>query len=77
MDQEEIESLWSCPNCGAQMKKVNEETTPYRVCVQCGCSLEGEEQTFSLGTLCPNCKQELGDNKECPYCGYDLGSDFD
>lgn len=77
MDPEEIERLWSCPNCGSQMRKIPDGTTPFRVCNQCGCSIEAEEKSFNPGRLCPNCKQELGDNMECPYCGYDLGSDFD
>ena len=77
LNPEEIEQLWSCPNCGSQMKKNLDTTTSCRVCTQCGCSMDGEEKTFNPGVLCPNCNQELGNKTECPYCGYDLGSDFD
>jgi len=77
LNPEEIEHLWSCPNCGSQMKKLIETTTPCRVCISCGCSMDGEDKIFNLGALCPNCNQELDEKPECPHCGYDMGSDFD
>ena len=72
-----MEDIWSCPNCGATMKKMVGEFGIYRVCSKCGCTLEGNEQHFESNHICPNCHQEIDDNSECTRCGYDLGSDFE
>ena len=72
-----MEELWTCPNCGAEMRKFTNVSTPYYVCPKCGCSLEAKERNFHLGADCPNCHRSLDNAVECPYCGYDLGSDFE
>jgi DNA-directed RNA polymerase subunit RPC12/RpoP len=69
------EKKYICPNCGAEMKKSIESSDPIYICEECGCTIEGEEQNFDTMGCCPNCNQSL-DGNECPYCGYDLGSDF-
>jgi hypothetical protein len=68
----EVEKKWICPNCGSDMKRSSE----MYVCPECGCSIEAEEKNFDCGTTCPNCNQPM-DGRECSYCGYDLGSDFE
>ena len=68
--------VWTCPNCGAEMKKVNDITPPCYVCSNCGSSMVAEELNFDIGNVCPNCHGVFEDG-ECPNCGYDLGSDFD
>lgn len=65
-----------CPNCGADMKLSESSETPVYVCPECGCTIDGEHQDYGEEKVCPNCNQPLEGN-ECPYCGYDLGSDFD
>ena len=70
-------TTWSCPNCGATMKKLTSESLSSYICPECGCAVEEIEQNFSLGRDCPNCHQVVDTNNECPRCGYDLGSDFD
>ena len=70
-----MDDIWICPNCGAEMK-INSELSCY-VCVNCGCSIEADEKIFDSGTICPNCHRIIENETECPYCGYDLGSDFD
>ena len=65
-----------CPNCGADMKPSEDISSPVYVCPECGCTIDGEDQEFDCQNACPNCNQLL-DGNECPYCGYDLGSDFD
>jgi len=65
----------------------------YRMCAggKCLRSFRNREGAFSIYKeneelelvgyttcgVCPNCNQALGDGNECPYCGYDLGTDFD
>ena len=66
-----MEDMWICPNCGAKMKKLTDTSSLYHVCRRCGCSLEGGEQNFYSGGICPNCHSTLYSNIECPYCGYD------
>jgi len=71
-----MSDTWICPNCGSEMKK-NPELSCY-VCVNCGCSIDAtDEQIFDTGIICPNCHRIIENETECPYCGYDLGSDFD
>lgn len=72
----ELEEKWICPNCGAKMEKSKDSEANAYVCTECGCSIEAEEQNYDMENTCPNCNQPL-DGKECPHCGYDLGSDFD
>jgi len=73
----ELEEKWVCPNCGEKMHLSPDSLSPTYVCPKCGCSIEAENQDFSSEGVCPNCNQALGDGTECPYCGYDLGTDFD
>ena len=73
----EMESKWVCPNCGTKMEKAPDADPPLYICPECGCTLEATEQNYDIGGICPNCNQLLEDGNECPYCGYDLGSDFD
>ena len=73
----ETEGKWICPNCGAKMRRSPDTSDPIYVCPECGCSIEGTEQNLDSLRTCPNCNQILEDGNECPYCGYDLGSDFD
>jgi hypothetical protein len=70
-------ATWTCPNCGGEMRKLEDFATPVFVCSSCGCSLEAEEQIFENGSVCPNCHRLHEGGNECPHCGYDLGSDFD
>jgi len=72
----ETEDKCICPNCGEEMKRSLDTSYPLYVCPKCGCSIEKSEQNLDSGMSCPNCNQLL-DGDECPYCGYDLGSDFD
>ena len=72
-----MEDIWTCPNCGATMKKIMDENGIYRTCPKCGCTVEGHEQHFDENQVCPNCHQEMESNCECSYCGYDLGTDFE
>ncbi len=65
-----------CPNCGEIMNKSKDASIPLYICPKCGCSIEKTEQNLDADMACPNCNQLL-DGSECPYCGYDLGSDFD
>ena len=71
----ETEQKCICPNCGEPMKRLPGEESIY-VCEKCGCTIEGANQNLDADMCCPNCNQ-LMDGSECPYCGYDLGSDFD
>ena len=73
----EIEEKWICPNCGEKMQHSPDGSTHTYVCPECGCSIDAEDQNFESNGICPNCNQVLDDGNECPYCGYDLGSDFD
>jgi membrane protease subunit (stomatin/prohibitin family) len=73
----ELENKWTCPNCGTKMNKSLDSDPPLYICPECGCTLEATEQNYDIGSICPNCNQLLEDGNECPYCGYDLGSDFD
>ena len=59
------------------MKKIDDLQPSCFVCPACGCSMEAEEQNFDTGEVCPNCHRLFTGSSECPYCGYDLGSDFD
>jgi len=72
-----MEKLWTCPNCGGEMKKFTDILTPCYVCTKCGCSLEAKEKNFHPGNSCPNCHRSFDDDLECPHCGYDFGSDFE
>lgn len=72
----ETKEKWVCPNCGEKMELSYNTDTPVYVCPACGCTVSAEEQNFENTSICPNCNQEM-DGNECPYCGYDLGSDFD
>ena len=74
---EEMEEKWICPNCGEKMQRSQDNSTNTYVCPECGCSIDAEDQNFSSECICPNCNQLLDDGNECPYCGYDLGTDFD
>ncbi len=65
-----------CPNCGATMERSIDISANVHVCPECGCTIESGGQNFESTNVCPNCNQLLEGN-ECPYCGYDLGSDFD
>jgi ssDNA-binding Zn-finger/Zn-ribbon topoisomerase 1 len=77
MDAESnLKKVCTCPNCGANMKIINDGSTSYYVCSECGCSIYAEDQNYDCQDLCPSCNQAL-DGNECSYCGYDLGSDFD
>jgi hypothetical protein len=73
----ELEEKWICPNCGEKMHLSADSSPSTYVCPKCGCSIEAENQDFSSVGVCPNCNQILDDCNECPYCGYDLGTDFD
>jgi len=73
----ELEEKWICPNCGEKMHLSSDSSPSTYVCLICGCSIEAENQDFSSEGICPNCNQFLDDENECPYCGYDLGTDFD
>jgi hypothetical protein len=73
LDEEE---RWICPNCGEKMQRAPDKSAKIYVCPACGCSIEAGEENLALDNTCPNCNQ-LMDGNECPYCGYDLGSDFD
>ncbi len=66
----------TCPNCGAEMLISYIQSNFLYICSECGCSISAEEKNYDYQNLCPNCNNIL-DNNECPYCGYDLGSDFD
>ena len=68
---------WTCPNCGSDMRKIKEIEPPCYVCSNCGSSMEAEEKNFDNGQVCPNCHRLFESSRECPHCGYDLGSDFD
>ena len=59
------------------MQRSQDNPTNTYVCPECGCSIDAEDQNFSSEGICPNCNQVLDDGNECPYCGYDLGTDFD
>ena len=72
-----MKDIWTCPNCGERMRKKSDISNVYHICLKCGYSMEGKEQNFDFGRVCPNCHHVLSDNIECSYCGYDLGSDFD
>jgi len=72
-----MKEIWTCPNCGAEMKRLTDTSTLYHICPICGCSMEGKEQNFDSGRICPNCHYILDNSIECSHCGYDLGSDFD
>ena len=72
----ELKKQWVCPNCGTDMKPSEDPESQVYICPECGCTVDGEDQDLSCGNVCPNCNQILEGN-ECPYCGYDLGSDFD
>ena len=72
-----MEKPWICPNCGAEMKKFTDISSPCYVCPKCGCSLEAKERNFYPGNGCPNCHRSFDNTLECPYCGYDFGSDFE
>ena len=69
--------IWVCPNCGSKMKKITGSQSQYYECPNCGCYLDAKEQNFDTGKTCPNCHHMMEEGWECPYCGYDLGSDFD
>ena len=71
-----LKKTCTCPNCGAEMVISCNQSTFFYVCSECGCSINAVEQNYDCENLCPNCNRIL-DNNECPYCGYDLGSDFD
>ena len=70
-------TIWTCPNCGSDMRKSIEGSIECYICSTCGCCLDAKEQIFDVGNMCPNCHHVLEDARECPNCGYDLGSDFD
>jgi Zn-finger nucleic acid-binding protein len=72
-----MEETWICPNCGTEMKRLNNKSGLFHVCQKCGCTLEGREQNFGFGKICPNCHSTMDSSTECDYCGYDLGSDFE
>jgi len=72
-----MKEIWTCPNCGAEMKKLTDPSNVYHICPICGCSMEGKEQNFDSGSICPNCHCTLDNRIECSHCGYDFGSDFD
>lgn len=72
-----MSDIFTCPNCGAKMKKQIDDMNHFHICPKCGCSIDGKEQYFDSGFICPNCHNLLENNIECYYCGYDLGSDFD
>jgi len=76
IESEEEEEKCICPNCGETMKRSIDSSIPLYVCPKCGCSIEKTDQNLDSDMTCPNCNQLLEGN-ECPYCGYDLGSDFD
>jgi len=73
----DVDERWVCPNCGAKMNKSPDPSDNIYVCPECGCTIEAAEQSLDSDRMCPNCNQLMGDENECPYCGYDLGSDFD
>lgn len=72
----ELKEIWACPNCGTEMNLSHEGPVSIYVCPECGCTIDAEEQNFDAENICPNCYQPM-EGKECSYCGYDLGSDFD
>ena len=72
-----MEDIWTCPNCGATMKKKTDVYGHYRICPKCGCTVEGHEQRYDANQICPNCHQEIDNNSECSHCGYYLGTDFE
>jgi tRNA(Ile2) C34 agmatinyltransferase TiaS len=74
--ESETDEKCVCPNCGETMKRSLDPSIPLYICPKCGCSIEQTEQNLDSQMSCPNCNQLL-DGNECPYCGYDLGSDFD
>jgi len=74
--ESEEEKKCICPNCGEIMKRSMDASSPLYICPKCGCSIEKTDQNLDADMACPNCNQLL-DGNECPYCGYDLGSDFD
>ena len=67
----------TCPNCGSDMRVVDEMKPPCFLCSSCGSSMEAAEQNYDTGSACPNCHRIFQGYGECPHCGYDLGSDFD
>jgi ssDNA-binding Zn-finger/Zn-ribbon topoisomerase 1 len=71
------EEVYTCPNCGSDMKKKTNTWGLFYACPECGCTTEGKEQNFDYGEICPNCGRTMDESNECSYCGYDLGSDFD
>lgn len=73
----EIEEKWICPNCGEKMEHSSDISTNIYICPECGCSIDAEDKNFDSNGTCPNCNQVLDNSNECPYCGYDLGTDFD
>ena len=72
----EEEERCICPNCGVKVKPTLDISTNAYFCPECGCTIESVDQNFDTTATCPNCNQLL-DGSECPYCGYDLGSDFE
>ena len=72
----DLKKTCAWPNCGGEMKLSDNVSLSLYICPDCGCSVDTEEQNYDCNNLCPNCNQILEDN-ECSYCGYDLGSDFD
>ena len=73
----EVEDKYVCPNCGGKMKRTNDTSAEIYVCQDCGSSMEISDENLDSYCTCPNCNQILDDGSECPFCGYDLGSDFD
>ena len=39
-----LKKVCTCPNCGADMKIINDGSTSYYVCSECGCSIYAEDQ---------------------------------
>ena len=74
--ESETDEKCICPNCGEIMKRSLDASIPLYICPKCSCSIEKTDQNLDSDMTCPNCNQLL-DGSECPYCGYDLGSDFD
>ena len=72
-----MDNIWICPNCGSGMKRISYNPFICHECPKCGCTIEGREQKFDYENNCPNCHQSMENHSECPYCGYDMGSDFD
>ena len=77
MEPDEPEDIWTCPNCGVKMQKSLDVSPHIYVCPECGCTIEATEQNLDSFKICPNCNHIMDDGNECPYRGYDLGSDFD